>query len=151
MARTRGEKNGWFVGAVGVALLVASGCLTLRCQWIVRSSVSTDGTVVANRKEQIQVKGGEQVSYVPTVEFFDPQGNAHRIEPSSGTREATPIGAKIPVLYPPGEPGNARVGGPFLWTWPIGFAGLGLFFLAFGGLLIVLSRWLVRRGVPMRW
>jgi hypothetical protein len=150
MARTRGEKNGWFVTVVAAVLFTISGGMALNNLWFLRSAVRTDGIVVSNRKENIASRGGEYSVYFPAVEFFDLQGAARRIEPSTGTTEPTPIGTTLPVLYPRGDPANARVGSSFLWNWPVGLALFALFVLMFGCFLIVLSRRLVKWGVPMR-
>jgi hypothetical protein len=150
MVRTRGEKNGWFVTVMAGVLFTVSGCMALNNLWFIRSAVKTNGVVVSNRKENIASKGGEYFVYIPTVEFFDLQGAAHRLEPSTGTLEPTPVGTTLPILYPPGDPASARVGSSFLWDRPIGLALFAMFVLMFGCLVIVTSRWLVKRGVPMR-
>jgi hypothetical protein len=119
--------------------------------WFLRSAVKTNGKVVSNRKENIAAKGSERIVYFATVEFFDSDGAAHRLEPSTGTEELIPVGTTLPILYPASDPTKARVGSFFFfWQWPVGLALLGVFFLMFGCFLIVTSRWLVNRGVPMR-
>ena len=150
MVRTRGESNGRFLVIVAIALLIVSACMALNNLWFLRSAVKTNGKVVSNRKENIAGNGGERIVNVPTLEFFDSHGAAHRIEPSTGTEELIPVGTTLPILYPPGDPTKARVGSSFFWQWPVGLALMGIFFLMFGCFLIVTSRWLVNRGVLMR-
>lgn len=150
MSRTRGERNGWLATAIGMVLFAASGCLALGNLWGLRTAVATEGTVVSNREHPFKFNGEDRIGYYPVVEYLDRQGAARRAEPSFHREKPIPIGTRLPVYYSPDDPGRARVGGSFLWDWPIGMAGIGGFSLGFGCLLIVISRWLARHGVPMR-
>ena len=118
--------------------------------WIMRSMVEANGTVVANRRQRIDVRGGQRVTFFAIVEFSDPNGVMHRVEASIGHDKPTAIGTNLSVLYPPGNPAQARAGGSDLWGIPLGLAGFGIVFVGCGCFLISASRWLVRRGVPMR-
>jgi len=147
--RTRGERNGRGACFIAIALFVASAFTALSNLLFLRNVVETNGTVVSNRKELIHDRSGELFVHYATVEFIDSLGNAHQFEPFMGKDELIPIGKTLPVLYSTGDPSKAYVGGPDYWGIPIGLAGVGAFFLAFGIFMIALSRRLVKWGVPM--
>jgi hypothetical protein len=131
---------------LGVFLLAVSGCLAVHNAWVVRSSVSTPGTVVSVSEQRVKARGAEHVYCVPVVQYFDAEGNEYRIEAALDGREPTPVGTVLPVLYSPDEPGHARLGGPPLSDWPRRLTLTGCCCLGLGGLLIVVSRCVFSRG-----
>ena len=49
-----------------------------------------------------------------------------------------------------GHVARARLGGHYLWTWPLGCLTFAVIIGGFGAFLILFSRFLVWIGVPMR-
>jgi hypothetical protein len=150
VARTRGETNGWACAAVGVILIAVGVGLAIETWVFLRSAIEVEGEVIANRKEIVRNKGGEKMTHVPRVRYVDRARGVHQIEAPRELDEPLPLGAILAVYYRPDDPASARLGGDFLWSWAIGFPLLGGFFLTIGTLLIYGSRFLVRRGVPMK-
>jgi len=149
-AGTRAERNGRFVLALAGAMAVVAVILGLRNLWFLYNAVGVAGTVVANRRVEVQTKGGPSVTFRPTVRFSDSRGAAHEFEESSGDRTALPVGMRLPVLYPPDDPASARVGGPALWMLPSGLILMAVFFGLIGGCLLItgrsVNRWQIRRA-----
>lgn len=150
MMRTRGERNGRFVRTASLALFAASAWFAVGNVFVLARAEQAQGKVVSNRKETVELKSGQAVQYFPEIQFADQAGRLHRIEARVGSQAPLTIGTPMIVLYPPGDPAAARVGGWYLWHLPAGLAGCGLVLLAVGGLLIASARTLQRLGVPMR-
>ncbi|HTN74115.1 MAG TPA: DUF3592 domain-containing protein [Pirellulaceae bacterium] len=150
MARSRGEQNGWFVGSLGVILLLVATALAIENLVFLRAARLADGCVVANRREQWASKGRDVVQFTPAVEFTDLNGRQHWMQASHGIDSPLPLGSFIDVHYHPDDTSRARLGGEFLWRWPIGISALGGVFIIFGLLLTVGSRLLLWLGVPLR-
>ena len=124
--------------AVAALLAVAAVVVTVRTAVFAAGAETTDGRVVA---VDVRQSGGaaSEVTYFPVVEFT-PAGARQAVRFAGDGSGATEyrVGDTAPVLYPPGEPSDARIGGlAGLWSTPAS--------LAFAAMLAVGAGVLLRR------
>src|SRR5688500_17574052 len=108
--------------AVGAVSAIVAILLYLRTRRFLASAVSVPGVVTA-MVESAGSEGG--TVYRPVVQFTTVEGQTTTFTEMVGTNPPKHVpGSTVKVMYPPGNPGGARIPGWFrLWFGP-GFAGL---------------------------
>jgi len=122
---------GWgFVGMGGLVLMFV-GWMALDDISFVLSAQRTTGTCIGQA-----YNSSDSVYNIPIVEFTV-DGRACRVE-SKGTRGMVFVsgyveGQRVSVMYPPGSPDEARVGGAIgILQIPAAFCGAGVLFISAG-------------------
>jgi len=95
-------------------ITLAAGLLTLvfaaKEVWLQRT-LRRDGVRVVGTVERFERSSGDSEgggsSLYPIVAFADAGGNVHRCRGASSRK--WPIGREVPVIYPSGAPGKARI------------------------------------------
>ncbi len=115
-------------------------------QRMVESALHAEGMVVA-----LDLRSGNDGSvYAPVVRWQDRSGIAHEFTSRAGSNPAAyEQGETVPVIYPPDEPGRAKIDGFWdRYLLPLIFAGLGSVFTVIGALLVgsyLRRRWIISR------
>ncbi|HEY7127699.1 MAG TPA: DUF3592 domain-containing protein [Ktedonobacterales bacterium] len=85
------------------------------------NAAATTGTVTACLKEKY--------GCTPTVDFTAADGEAVTVTMSIFIPYKFIIGQRVPILYNPDNPQNARIADFLsLWYWPLNFLGFGSFY-----------------------
>lgn len=112
-----------FVSLVGVVVLAAAALLAVRVQAFVQDGRKTTGEVVAVWKPAPNTFGVIQKHHVLQYEV---NGTKYELPPD-GRGEGT----RVPIVYPPTNPGDGRVNTPgSMYFWAIVVGALGLALLA---------------------
>jgi hypothetical protein len=116
----------WMMIVVSAVSLAVAGMFANRTRHFLARAVPATGTVV--RLDRVTTKDHGD-SYRPVFEYADAQGRMHTIYSSgSSSPPEYQVGDKIPVLYDPSDPSDARIRGLF-WLWGVslifGFIGVG--------------------------
>lgn len=114
----------YIFGGVALILLVLAGIFALR-QAGTQDHVRTMGVVVEHRWSN-----DGDTAYV-IIEFQAEDGRRFEIRSGVASSNPKPIGADVPVAYPPGDPGSAYVDTFWdRWFLVVLLGGLGIVFLA---------------------
>lgn len=148
--RTRGEQKGRYMIVFAGIILAVGACLSAEVLWFLKGCVTRPGTVVDNRKSVVNLRGKNTDIFHVVVEFSDDAGVRYELEHGENLREEVLLGTSFPVHYAAGHVERARLGGNYLWTWPLGCIAFAVIIGGFGAFLIYFSRFLVWVGVPMR-
>lgn len=98
---------------VGLGLLTG-GFLSFRnTQAFFHAAISTTGSVIGNDRH---IDSERNITYYPTVQFRTNSGRLIEFASNSGSSKYSAIGSKVPVLYDPTHPQEARINSFFsLW------------------------------------
>jgi hypothetical protein len=149
--RTKGEQNGRGVMLIASLILAVGGYYALEILWFLHGSVAVPGVVVASQKEiNPNKRGPDKTDLYLIVEFADAAGKKHQLKKMSNSEEDGIVGTAFTVYYPPANASKARLGGRYLWWVPSGCLVVGGFLFGAGLFFVLLSRFLVWLGMPMR-
>lgn len=148
--RTRGEQKGRYLIVIAGIILAVGASLSAEVLWFLKGCETSPAVVVENRKSVVKLRGRDKDIFHVVVEFSDDAGVRYELEHGDNLDEEVPIGTSIPVHYPSGHVERARLGGEYLWTWPLVCLTFAVIIAGFGTFLIYFSRFLVWIGVPMR-
>ena len=130
-----------FLGC-GLGLMAAAVRILQRTGAFLRRAVSATGEVVA--LETVPPNDAQELpTYRPTVVFTAAPSQPVRFQSIAHSNPAEhAVGTKVPVLYDPGRPQDARIASfTSLWLLPSILGGLGL---TFGGVgAAILLGWIV--------
>jgi hypothetical protein len=121
--------------AMGVVAMAAGATVLLRARREAASRLSAWGVVDA-----LEPRAGLAGSiYCPVVRFQTETGESVTFHSSMGGQPPLhAVGQRVAVFYDRASPRGAELEPPgVLWLVPVGFVGLGLFFAAFGGVLLL--------------
>lgn len=145
---------------VGAALLVGSAALVAHTRGFIANAQRAEGTVIdvlANRSTSSS--SGTSVTYSPVFEFRTADGRLVEVRSSTSSNPPSHTeGDKVPVLYLPASPEDARIASYFpLWGGATITGGLGAVFFLVGAVMIVLplraqkrARYLMAHGTPLQ-
>lgn len=116
---------------VGLALLGVAAALAWEVRAFADAGLTTTGEVVRARRPVPQAFGRVQPRLA--IEY---QVNGTKYELPAGTRDR---GEKVPIVYAPADPQDARVNTPgSLYCWPLLLGSIGLVLLVTGGLGVMI-------------
>ncbi|MBI3724807.1 DUF3592 domain-containing protein [bacterium] len=117
----------------GLALVLGAVVVFLKGKRDIEQSVAATGSVV-----ELVLR---QRVLCPVVEFTSPAGGVVRFESPFGTRPAShEVGQAIAIRYDPADPRKAFIDSALAtWLVPAIMTGLGLLFIAIGGILLVIG------------
>lgn len=155
LAYVRGTLNqvlSVFFLLVGLGLSICGVVLLLRQRAIITRSLVTEGTIIELRRlrvegEYVRTQTGSETTvqpkylFRPVVQFTTDRGRRVRFVAGVAMRPAPyQVGARVPVLYEPGNPEQARINQFVdLWFYVLLRIGFGVFFVAMGLLGYALS------------
>lgn len=147
---------GLVFGGVGIVLAVVAVIVVGVTLGALRDGARTEGTVVdvvarTSTTEDSDGRSRESTAYHPTVRFRA-DGRTYTFTSSTGSDPpAYEVGDRVPVVYDPADPGDARVNTFWsLYLAPIVLGGLAVVFLAVGVPLFRHGRSRLRRDGWLR-
>lgn len=139
---------------IGIGMLVGAALIYRNTSSFLAGASKAEGTVV----ELVRSRSSNSITYQPVVQFAGQSGQT--IEFVSSISSNPPeyrIGQKIPVLYDPADPQDARITGFFsLWGGSAILGGMGgVFFLIGAGIILAgtlkvrQDEYLKKNGTPI--
>jgi len=141
--------------ALGVGMLVGAFLWYQHTKSFIAEAQRAEGSVV----QLVASRSGDSVTYKPVVRFSAQTGEEIEFTSSSGSSPPSYAeGEKVPVLYRPSDPHNARIDGAFsLWGGALIVGGLGAIFFTIGAAMILFTRlkekkidYLRQHGTPIK-
>ncbi len=124
---------------IGIVLLVKAASHGNRTRAFLAGARESTGEVIALEEVPPQQPGADQLeTYRPVVVFTAEGGRQVRFESmASSNPPRYSVGDKVPVIYDPERPSEARIHSFHdLWFAPALFGGLGLVFAVLGAALL---------------